>query len=214
MNFPVKAFLIGQARAIRGAERSAIAKLPVEGPVQIGPYGLVGDEQADKVHHGGPHMALHLYPHDHHANWQDEFGEHPLLGQAGAFGSNLQVSGLLEADVNIGSRFRCGTALIEISQPRKPCWKIEHRFERRGMITSIVASGRSGWYFRVLEPGIAQAGDDLRQIEHGHQGWSVLRVFNALMGVHASSDLPELAQIAQLERLSPELRDRARKLRT
>jgi MOSC domain-containing protein YiiM len=124
----IEAVCTGTARPFNGAETSAIAKRPREGTVQVLDEGLAPDEQADRRVHGGPEMALHLYPLDHHDWWRGEIGDHPALDEPGGFGSNLAVSGLTEEMVHIGDRFRCGTALIEVSQPRQPCWKIEHRF--------------------------------------------------------------------------------------
>jgi MOSC domain-containing protein YiiM len=203
----VKAVCTGTARPFNGAELSAFAKRPREGAVQVWTDGLAPDEQADRRVHGGPEMALHLYPLDHHAFWREQLGDHPLLAEPGAFGSNLAVSGLTEEMVHIGDRFRLGTALIEISQPRQPCWKIEHRFGHKGMVAKIVTTGRCGWYFRVLETGEVAAGNKLERIANGAPEWSVARVFRALVAGKASSE--ELAELAALEPLSPQLRAKA-----
>jgi MOSC domain-containing protein YiiM len=203
----VKAVCTGTARPFNGAELSAFAKRPREGAVQVLTDGLAPDEQADRRVHGGPEMALHLYPLDHHAFWREQLGDHPLLAEPGAFGSNLAVSGLTEEMVHIGDRFRLGTALIEISQPRQPCWKIEHRFGHKGMVAKIVTTGRCGWYFRVLETGEVAAGNKLERIANGAPEWSVARVFRALVAGKASSE--ELAELAALEPLSPQLRAKA-----
>jgi MOSC domain-containing protein YiiM len=203
----VEAVCTGTARPFNGAELSAFAKTPREGRVQVLACGLAPDEQADKRHHGGPDMALHLYPLDHHAWWRDQIGPHALLDQPGAFGSNLAVRGLTDDMVYIGDRFRLGSAVVEISQPRKPCWKIEHRFGRKGMVASIVASARCGWYFRVIAPGEVAAGDLLERISLGHSGWSVARAFGALHAGKASRE--ELAELAAVPALSAELRQSA-----
>jgi MOSC domain-containing protein YiiM len=152
-------------------------------------------------------MALHLYPLDHHAFWREQLGDHPLLAEPGAFGSNLAVTGMTEDMVHIGDRFRLGTALIEVSQPRQPCWKIEHRFGAKGIVASIIQTGRCGWYFRVLEMGEVAAGDSLERVALGATEWSVARVFTALVAGKATRD--ELAALAQLPPLSPKLRDKA-----
>lgn len=212
MKHIVTALCTGTARPFNGAETSAIAKFPREGLVQILESGLAPDEQADKSVHGGPEMALHLYPLDHHDFWRGELGARELLDEPGAFGSNLAVGGLREDDVHIGDRFRLGSqstgALIEVSQPRQPCWKIEHRFGQKGMVARIIATGRCGWYFRVLEIGDAQAGDMLERVAIGDSRWSVARVFRALVAGKASGE--ELAELAALESLAPKLRERAR----
>lgn len=195
----ITAVCTGTSRPFNGAELSAIAKYPREERVQVLPQGLAPDEQADTKHHGGPEMALHLYPLDHHAWWEGEIGAHDLLHEAGAFGSNLAVAGITEHDVHIGDRFRCGSAVIEISQPRKPCWKIEHRFARKGMVAQIIATARCGWYMRVIETGDVAAGDSFERISVGQTRWSVARVFSAIYaGTATTADLAELAELALL----------------
>ncbi len=207
MKHRVEAVCTGTARPFNGAELSAITKRPREGAVQVLIEGLAPDEQADRSVHGGPEMALHLYPLDHHAWWRGEIGDHPALDEPGGFGSNLAVTGLTEDMVHIGDRFRLGSALIEISQPRQPCWKIEHRFGRKGMVAQIVQTGRCGWYFRVLETGEVAAGDSLERVALGAADWSVARVFRALVAGKATPD--ELAQLAALAPLTPRLREKA-----
>ncbi|WP_285709145.1 MOSC domain-containing protein [Erythrobacter oryzae] len=203
----IEAVCAGTARPFLGAETSAIQKRPQEGPVQIHAEGLAPDEQADRRVHGGPEMALHLYPLDHHDWWRGAIGDHPALDEPGGFGSNLGLRGLTEEHVHIGDRFRCGTALIEVSQPRQPCWKIEHRFGHKGMVAAIITSGRAGWYFRVIEPGEVAAGDSLERVSLGAQDWSIARVFRALVTGKATRS--ELAELAALDTLTPRLRERA-----
>jgi MOSC domain-containing protein YiiM len=203
----IEAVCTGTARPFNGAELSAITKRPREGSVQVLPEGLAPDEQADRRVHGGPEMALHLYPLDHHAFWRGEIGDHPALDEPGGFGSNLAVAGLTEDMVHIGDRFRLGSALIEVSQPRQPCWKIEHRFGHKGLVARIIESGRSGWYFRVLETGEVAAGDSLERVAIGARDWSITRAFRALVAGKATRD--ELAELADLPQLSPKLREKA-----
>jgi MOSC domain-containing protein YiiM len=203
----IAAVCTGTARPFNGTETSAIAKRPREGAVQVLGEGLAPDEQADRRVHGGPEMALHLYPQGHHDWWRGQIGESPLLDEPGGFGSNLAVTGLTEEMVHIGDRFRLGSALIEVSQPRQPCWKIEHRFGHKGMVASIIKTGRCGWYFRVIETGEVTAGDALERIAIGAEDWSVARVFKALVAGKATP--AELAELAVLAQLSPKLRERA-----
>jgi MOSC domain-containing protein YiiM len=207
MKHIIVAVCTGTARPFNGAELSAITKRPREGSVQVLPEGLAPDEQADRRVHGGPEMALHLYPLDHHAFWRGEIGDHPALDEPGGFGSNLAVAGLTEDMVHIGDRFRLGSALIEVSQPRQPCWKIEHRFGHKGLVARIIESGRSGWYFRVLETGEVAAGDSLERVAIGARDWSITRAFRALVAGKATRD--ELAELADLPQLSPKLREKA-----
>lgn len=207
----VFAICTGQPKPFRGSETSAIDKRPVGGPVGIGVLGIAGDSVADTRHHGGIDMAVHHYPHDHYPVWREWLGDHPLLAGPAAFGENLMASGLTEDDVHIGDRFRLGSALLEISQPRQPCWKIEHRFDRRGMVARIIERHDCGWYYRVIKEGEAQAGDALTLVETGHEGWSVARVFAALYDPAYSRPPAELHGIAALDRLCEPWRDKARK---
>lgn len=210
MKLTLEAICTGTARPFNGAETSAIAKRPREGIVQLLKDGFAPDEQADRRVHGGPEKAVHLYPLDHHAVWRSELDDEAalaLLDQPGAFGSNLSVARITEADVFIGDRYRLGSAIIELNQPRQPCWKIDHRFGVKGMTARVVATGLCGWYFRVLEPGDVQAGDTLERIEIGHKRWSVARVFTALVQGKATHE--ELEQLAALAPLSPQIKARA-----
>ncbi|WP_137679523.1 MOSC domain-containing protein [Aurantiacibacter suaedae] len=206
MSWSVEALCAGRKQSFRGNSLSAIAKLVIDGPVAITRVGLAGDEQADPVHHGGPDMAVHLYPRDHHAFWRDEIGDHERLDNPGAFGSNLAVRGICEGDVLLGSRYRLGSALIEACQPRQPCWKIEHRFGTSGMVKAILASGRCGWFYRVIEEGTAQAGDTLELEQEGLPGWTMARLFEALWGTSEPTDPDLLREIAQLPPLADKLR--------
>ncbi len=202
----VLAICTGQAQPFRGRGRSAIAKLPLAGKVQITFAGVAGDQQADRAHHGGPDMAIHHYPLDHHAFWRAELGDLPLLDQPGAFGSNLAVAGLAEGDVLLGDRFRLGSALIEACQPRQPCWKIEHRIGAKGMVKTIMQTGRCGWFYRVIEPGEAAAGDTLGLEQRGLAGWSMARLFEAIWGTNTPWDACLVGEIVALPHLAEKLR--------
>jgi len=199
----------GTARPLRDDENSAIAKVPQAGPVAVGPLGLAGDEQADRVHHGGPDMALHHYPRDHYDYWRGLLGEHPLLAGEGAFGENLSTTGLLEREAAIGDRYRLGSALVEISQGRKPCWKISHRFDAPKLTASVVATGRSGWYYRVLEPGHVSVGSQLELLERPHPEWTVARVFGLIVSGTEPREAGVLRELADLGALSADWRRRA-----
>ena len=208
--FQLDLICVGLPKPFNGAEMSAIAKYPVSGPVMIRTFGIEGDMVADTKHHGGPDMAVHLYPRDHYAGWDAWLGGHDLLKCPAAFGENLVASGLVETGVCIGARYRLGEALLEVSQPRKPCWKIEHRFQRKGMLKRIIAQHLCGWYFRVLGEGNAEPGTILEQEDGGHEDWSVARVFAALLDPSTPASREELDEIAGLDRLSDVWREKAR----
>ncbi|WP_372362942.1 MOSC domain-containing protein [Xanthomonas sp. NCPPB 1325] len=172
---------IGVARDFtRPGSRSAIDKRAVRGSVQVAVDGLVGDEQGDRRVHGGPDKAIHHYPRDHYAAWRSELGAHALLEAAGAFGENLSSTGLTEATVCLGDRFTLGTAVVEVSQVRQPCWKLSDRFGVREMARRVQGSGRTGWYYRVLQPGAVAAGDMLTLQERPHPQWTLARLQQVL----------------------------------
>lgn len=204
------AICAGQQRPFRGRDKSAIAKQPLVGKVALTLSGVAGDEQADLKHHGGPDMAVHHYPLDHHVFWRDELGGNSLLDEPGAFGSNLGVTGLTEGDVLLGDRYRVGTALIEVCQPRQPCWKIEHRFGTKGMVKTIMRTGRCGWFYRVIEAGEAAAGDAMVLEQPGLPGWTMARVFEAIWGSGTAWDHGLIAEIAMLPPLADKLRAQLR----
>lgn len=179
----VKALLTGKVRAYtRPGSRSGIDKQPVAGPLHIGLLGLTGDEQGDPRVHGGIDKAVHHYPFDHYATWQLDLGALRLLETAGAFGENISTTGIDETTVCLGDRFHLGTAVLEVSQGRQPCWKLNDRFGIPDMARRVQDSGRSGWYYRVLQPGHAQAGDHLACIERPHPDWSLARLAALLYG--------------------------------
>lgn len=201
MKHEVLALCIGLPQPFNGAELSAIDKRPVAGKASIRHFGIEGDMVADTRHHGGPDMAVHHYPLDHYAGWNDWLGGHELLSRPAAFGENIHAAGMVENMIHIGDRFRLGTALLEVSQPRQPCWKIEHRFGCKGMVARIITEHNCGWYYRVIEEGEAQAGEALERVEIGHADWSVARLFAALYDPAHRATRPELEEIAALERL-------------
>ena len=205
----VTAICTGLPRPFNGAELSAIDKRPVVGPVRFRRFGIEGDMVADTKHHGGPDMAVHHYPHDHYAGWDAWLGGHDLLAGPAAFGENLMAEGLTEETVRIGDRFRLGSVLLEVSQPRPPCWKIEHRFGRKGMVKRIVAQHICGWYYRVIEEGDAEAGDRLEQVDRGADRWSVARSFAVLLDPNTPASKEDLRDLVGLEALAQTMRQAA-----
>ncbi len=206
---PVLALLAGKAVPFARGEKSAIAKAPLEGRVRIGFLGIDVDEQADLRFHGGADKALHHYPSDHYAYWGTLAAGHPLLNAPGAFGENVSTWGLTEEEVCIGDRFRLGSALLEISQGRQPCWKQGARMEWATLPALMVRERRSGWYYRVIEEGEAEAGNDLVLLERPHPQWTVKRVFGLLIAGDHKNDPAALAELAQLEPLFSGWRQRA-----
>lgn len=164
----------------RPGSRSAIAKTPRSGPVRIGELGLDGDEQGDRRVHGGVDKAVHHYPFEHYARWRAELGPLPVLAAPGAFGENLSSAGLDESNVCLGDRYALGSVVLEVSQGRQPCWKLNDRFGVRDMARRVQDTGRTGWYYRVLQPGVARAGDTLQLLERPCPDWPLHRLMRLL----------------------------------
>lgn len=184
---------------------SGIDKQPVAGSVRVTTLGLDIDEQGDPKHHGGPEKALHHYPREHYADWRAELAQHGgntgLLDHAGAFGENFSTTGLTETEVCIGDRYRLGTALVEVSQARQPCWKLNHRFGFAGMSRAVQGSGRTGWYYRVIEEGSVAAGDRLVLVDRPFPQWSLQRLLHVLyvdrLNYAALAEMAELPCLAE-----------------
>lgn len=209
-SYHLNALLVGPLRPL-GPEGvpSGIAKSPVREPVHLAENGFLGDAQGDLRVHGGPHKAVHHYPLDHYAAWVADIGPHDLLSAPGAFGENLSVSGLSEADVAIGDLFALGSALLEVSQGRQPCWKLNARFSRNSMARDVQKTGRTGWYYRVIRTGPVTPTDRLRRIERRSPEWTVERIWRAFYVDMLNRR--ELEAIAELSALAPGWRDHARK---
>lgn len=212
MQRTIDAILIGKARMFRGDEPSAIAKAPVTGSLHVGFLGIAGDEQADLTVHGGRDKAIHHYPRDHYGWWAETLGGHGLLDAPGAFGENVSTEGLVESDACIGDRYRLGSALVEISQGRQPCWKLGHRFGVATVPATVVTSRRSGWYYRVIEEGAVAAGDTLELVERPLPAWSVARAFGLLIGGAGKREPGALRDLANMDVLAASWRVRAEKL--
>lgn len=132
---------------------TGIFKQKIVMPAWLGIEGLSGDAQADRRVHGGPDKALHQYPVAHYARLAAAFPAAKDLLIPGSIGENLSVPGWNESNICIGDTFRLGDAVIQVSQPRNPCWKIDHRYGVEGIAKLIDDEGITGWYFRVIEEG-------------------------------------------------------------
>ncbi|CAM2827354.1 MOSC domain-containing protein YiiM [Pseudomonas gessardii] len=173
----------------RPGSQSAIDKQPRHGQLKLSTLGLSGDEQGDLRIHGGVEKAIHHYPLEHYALWVDELGAHPLLAQPGAFGENFSTTGWSEHDVCLGDRIQVGTALLEVSQGRMPCWKLSDRFAVPQLALRVQQSGRTGWYYRVLEEGLVSAGDNLQMVERPFADWSLARLSAVLFDKRVEPEL-------------------------
>jgi MOSC domain-containing protein YiiM len=188
---------------------SGIRKDPRDGPVYVGADGIEGDEQGDRVHHGGPEKAVHHYALEHYALWGRELPQAAaLFAHAGLFGENFSTLGLDEHSVCIGDVFEVGAATLQVSQARQPCWRLDLRSAIPGLAAKVQASARTGWYYRVLEPGGVRAGDLLRLARRPNPAWPLSRLLHYL---HAEPmDRAALQEMCAIEALSPSWRALAR----
>ena len=157
MHYPVNVF-VGKVKDYDGSRPSAIGKIQVDGELTLGELGLEGDEQAEKKIHGGPDRALCHYPREHYAHWRAQFPAQAEQFCAPAFGENISTEGLTEHNVFMGDIFRWGEALIQVTQPRSPCFKLNYHFAIEDISVLMQQSGRCGWLYRVVSPG-AVSGD-------------------------------------------------------
>ena len=183
--------------------RTGIFKSPVAGRVAMRGDNLEGDGQADLSVHGGVDKAVYGYPSEHYGFWCEWLGKDALPW--GAFGENLTTEGLFEADVCIGDRFAIGGALLEVSQPRIPCQKLAMRHERADLPKHFLASGRSGFYFRIARAGEVAAGDAIERVVSDPQRLSVADVQTLARGagdpelMRRAVEHPALAEVWRAE---------------
>jgi MOSC domain-containing protein YiiM len=157
---------------------TAINKRPARGTVELNAEGLAGDRVADDRHHGGPDQALCCYPYEHYPHWQKQLNR---FLEPPAFGENLTTQGLLETGTCIGDILEVGSARVQVTQPRQPCWKLANRHHERRLPAWINALGYTGFYMRVLEPGEVCAGDELTLVERPCRSLTVWTVMQLLL---------------------------------
>src|SRR5689334_10851497 len=170
---------------------TGIFKEPVFGPRLLRRHNLEGDGQADLVNHGGENKAVYAYPHEHYALWGIEIPDLKL--SFGLFGENLTTEGLLETEIRIGDRLRIGKALVQVTQPRIPCYKLALRTGREDIIERFLASGRSGIYFKVVEEGLLAAGDSIERV---HENRDALTLAQVNLAYTQPGKYPELVRRA------------------
>lgn len=137
--------------------RTGLFKDPVE-RTTVGRLGFIGDHQSDHRYHGGPEKAVHQYAPDHYPRIAARFPAAAVHASPGALGENLSSTGMTEQTVCIGDRYQIGEAELEISQPRTPCWKINHRFGEDALSKFVLSARMTGWYYRVIRAGIIERG--------------------------------------------------------
>lgn len=179
---------------------SAIQKKTTFESEQVIETGLVNDDQADKKYHGGPDKAIHHYAFEHYEYWRNVPGiSKPEVLHEGGFGENISTLGMDESSVCIGDKYRIGSVVLEVSQARQPCWKLNLRFGHPDMSRMVQESLRTGWYYRVMEEGWMQAGDSFIRLERNWPEWNLKKLLHILyIDTQNKQLLEEMTQIAPL----------------
>jgi MOSC domain-containing protein YiiM len=186
-----------------GPVATGIFKEPVQGPVRLRRLNLDGDKQADLSVHGGASKAAYLYPSEHYEYWKKALPEMEL--PYGMFGENFTTEGLSEAGVNVGDRFRIGTAELMVTEPRLPCYKLGIKFGRSDIIKRFLQSRRTGFYFAVLKEGEVKAGDRIELISRDGNDITISDITR--LYAFEKDDLATLRRAVKLEALSESWRE-------
>ena len=187
---------------------SAFVKTSRQGAVAVTRLGLEGDEQADLAVHGGFEKAVYAYSSVHYPQWAAEFPQLADHFTGGAMGENLTVSGLEESRICVGDVHKIGSALLQVCQPRQPCFKFGLRHDNKYLPKAMVRNGFSGWYYRVLREGALQAGDALTLEARPNPDFPFTRLVEIVYRNRATAD--EIRRMAELEGLAGQWRSRAR----
>lgn len=194
-----KARQVGEPGAADPMDRpwvTGIFKQPVDEEIWLAHAGLQGDEVGDTKNHGGPEKAVFAYPVSHYDYWQTVAGDMTI----GAMGENAAITCADESSVCIGDVYQFHHAIVEISQPRQPCWRPARRFRIKDLALQIQQTGRTGWYFRVLEEGLVRAGAELKLLERRWPRWTIA-LCNEVMH-HRKDDLSLARELAQCPHLT------------
>jgi MOSC domain-containing protein YiiM/ferredoxin-NADP reductase/ferredoxin len=178
---------------------TGIWKEPVPGRCRVGRLNLVGDGQGDRAGHGGEQRAVFVYQIESYRYWEEQLGRNDFV--PGQFGENFTTEGLPDDGVCVGDRYRIGTALFEITQPRVTCYRVGIRMDEPRMPALLTSSGRPGFYFRVLEEGEVGAGDDIVKVAEAKERMTIAQVNRLLYSPPHPRD--QLARALRIEALSP-----------
>ena len=191
-------------------EYTGIYKSPLN-HVEVDELGIKGDVQVDKRYHGGPDKALHQYSLSAYQRIVKAYAELVDVAVPGSIGENITIAEMSEANVCIGDIYRFGSALVQVSEPRRPCWKINAKFKQSDLTEFIEKEGITGWYYRVLEAGEISFGDTAELVERPNPKISIDH-FNAIFN-RAQSSRTELATLIECTGLATYLRERLEKRR-
>jgi MOSC domain-containing protein YiiM len=181
---------------------TGIFKTPVSDRVMVRHTNIDGDRQADLSVHGGADKAVYVYPSEHYAMWARELGRSDLA--YGQFGENLTIEGMLEETVHIGDTFRVGGALLEVTQPRVPCYKLGLKMGSAQFPKKFLASHRTGYYVRLLEEGNVGAGDSIERISTDPEQMTVQQAVR--LAFFEQEDIAMLEKVLRIRALSQDWR--------
>jgi MOSC domain-containing protein YiiM len=167
--------------------RTGIHKTAVDHPVQVHTLNIAGDVQADLVSHGGRDKAVYFYPSEHFPFWAEILGKPQL--QPGSLGENFTTRGVLETEVFIGDIWCVGTALVQITQPRSPCYKLAIKYERPDLVPRFLEATKPGFYAAVVQEGLVQAGDAMELVSRQQDQVNVADVFRLAVGFDPDLEL-------------------------
>jgi MOSC domain-containing protein YiiM len=185
---------IGEQQIINWRDKkvkTGIFKYQVTNPIELGKEDVEGDHVIDRKYHGGSDKACYLFSEIHYKYWKNIYPE--LNWRYGMFGENLTISNLDEAATNIGDIFKLGSALVRVTQPRQPCFKLGVRLGTQKVIKQFVDYGYPGVYVRVLEPGKVQTNDQMKLVEKSKNSISVKEIFKLLYSKEVELKLVEKA---------------------
>ncbi|MCS0381579.1 MOSC domain-containing protein [Vibrio diabolicus] len=196
----VKAVLAGKTVPYAHGAQSAINKQVLPDRQHATELGFTSDEQGDPRFHGGIQKALHIYPSEHYPIWQQQLGKRTIFQSAGGFGENISSEGVTESTICLKDKIRIGSTLLEVSQGRMPCWKLNVRFDQHDMARRLQDALRTGWYFRVLEEGDIGAGDEIILCERPYPEWPLARIMGAVFtGCLNREELTQLSELPLVE---------------
>jgi MOSC domain-containing protein YiiM len=155
---------------------TGIFKKPVSEPLYLEKEAVKGDEVSDRKVHGGIYKACYLFSADHYPYWKNLYPN--LEWDYGMFGENLTVSGLDETQIHIGDIYKIGTALVQVTQPREPCFKFGVKFGNQEVLKQFIKHGRPGTYLSILEEGSVNVGDDIILVERSKSSLTIVQLFN------------------------------------
>ena len=211
---PFEPFLLGQIRSgkikkalANGRIETAIFKTNIPGPVVVTKNGIIGDEHAYEPHRS-PDKALLHYCTSHYDEWSREIPASEAYFKPGAFGENIFSAEVSERNVCIGDRIAIGDIIVEVTEPRAPCYKLNHRFEVKDMAKRTQTLFRTGWLYRIIKPGTIAAGDTVRLLERPYPDWTVARVEYYLF--LETDNVEKMKEIVEIPQLGWEIKDKFR----